>query len=89
MGYYSRKRNIRKFWDNPLVNLCYVLSVLAFVVGVFALFGALGGAGTGCLIFGILALAAGVGLIILGKKLSKIIKPKKQESRVTKIRKSL
>lgn len=71
MGYYSRKRNIRKFWKNPLVNLCYTLAILAFVAGLFGLFAALGGAGTGSLMFGIIMLAAGVGLIIAGNKLKK------------------
>ena len=69
MGRYSRRRNNRKFWENPLVNLCYVLSVLAFVAGIFLLLGFFGGAD--CLAASIIALAAGVLLIILGKRLNK------------------
>lgn len=87
MGYYSRKRNIRKFWDNPLVNLCNTLAVLAFVAGLFGLFALLGGANT--LLFSIIMLAAGVLLIVLGKKFNSRAKPQKQESNTTKIRKSL
>ncbi|MDO5444931.1 MAG: hypothetical protein Q4F31_04850 [Eubacteriales bacterium] len=68
MGRYSRRRNIKKFWKNPLVNLCYVLSVLAFVAGVLLVFGFIGGAD--CLPAAIIALAAGVLLIILGKRLN-------------------
>lgn len=69
MSRYSRRRNVRNFWKNPLVNLCYTLCVLAFVAGLFLLFGFIGGAD--CLPASVISLALGVLLIILGKKLNK------------------
>lgn len=68
MGYRSRKRNIRKFWNNPLVNLCYVLAILALVAGLFGLAALLGKADT--LVFSVIMLVLGVIFIILGKKLN-------------------
>ena len=69
MGRYSRHRNIRNFWKNPLVNLCYTLSVLAFVAGLFLLFGYIGGAD--CLMAAIVTLILGVALIGLGRELNR------------------
>lgn len=69
MGHHSRSRNVRSFWKNPLVNLSYTLSVLAFIAGLFLLFGYIGGAD--CLPASIISLTLGVLLIILGKKLNK------------------
>lgn len=77
MGRYSRSRNIRNFWKNPLVNLCYTVSVLAFVIGLFLLFGFIGGAD--CLFAAIAALVIGVLLIILGKELNKRRKEKEAD----------
>lgn len=77
MGRYSKKRNIRKFWENPVVNLCYTLSVIALVAGLFLLCGFFGGAD--CLWAAIIALAAGVLLIFAGRSINK----RKKESAAT------
>lgn len=68
MGRYARRRNSRNFWENPLVNLCYVISVLAFVAGIFGLFALIGGAK--CLPFTLIALAVGIAMFPLAKKLN-------------------
>ena len=67
MGRYRRKRNIRRFWEDPLPNLCFVLAILALAAGIFGLFALLGGAGS--VPFAVLAFAAGILLILAGKRL--------------------
>lgn len=68
MGRYSKKRNVKKFWENPLPNLCFTLAVIAFVAGIFGLFALIGKAKT--LPFTIIAFVLGIVLVVAGKKLN-------------------
>ena len=68
MGRYSKKRNVKKFWENPLPNLCFTLAVIAFVAGIFGLFALIGKAKA--LPFTIIAFILGIVLIVAGKKLN-------------------
>lgn len=78
MSRYSKRRNVRKFWNNPLPNLCFTLAVIAIVAGVFGILAMIGKAKA--LSFTIISFVLAIALIIAGKKLNargKEQKPKK------------